>query len=120
MLEVELEVALKHIGKGCKYILIISKVFCLFEQKLGKKHSKIKFCEVHPSRVTKFWVEQRKKSSKSKLKGLFLKLQIWQTSLATLEAQTILVHLYSNLRCFFISFPKMCVPQAKKQFNIIY
>ena len=25
MLEVELEVAFKHIGKGCKYILIISR-----------------------------------------------------------------------------------------------
>ena len=86
MLEVELEVAFKHIGKGCKYILIISRSVLFIWTETRKKHSKIKFCEVHPSRVTKFWVEQRKKFSKSKLKGLFLTLQIWQTSLATLEA----------------------------------
>lgn len=40
-----------------KVVNIISRSV-LFEEKLGKKHSK--FCEVHPSRVTKFWVEQRK------------------------------------------------------------
>lgn len=55
-----------------------------------------------------------------KQKYLFLKLQIWQAFIAILEAQEILFQILFQVRWFLVSFPKICVSQAKKQSNTFY